>query len=125
MENNCSNCIHRQVCFRTPSTLLCGHYRDEATMIESPVALGSTVYVRIAYKNSDIVHVNPCTVTGLHLRDTDGPNYNCTKREEYMILRPNPPASGFSKHVPFSKIGKEVFFTEQDARMYGKEDEYV
>lgn len=122
MTENCSNCIHRVVCCPAPKDLICGHYKDEATMIESPCPIGTTIYIRVRTDKKDPTQffITTATVVGLHLRDTEG--YRGLKKEEYLVVRGS---CGFSNHIPFSHIGKKVFFNEQDAKMYGKEEEYL
>ena len=108
--SNCLNCIHRCVCgikFKD-ITNPCPHYKDESMMIESPCPIGTTIFLRHLLKDGSFF-VNTATVVGLHLRDTE--SRRKLKREEYLVVRGG---YGFSKHIPFSHIGKYAFFTHKE-----------
>ena len=117
--DKCYTCIHSNVCDWQHAPRYvdivtnekgCAYYKNRDCMIESPCPIGTTIYIRRKMKDGG-VWVQPVTVVGLHLKDTE--DYRGAKREEYLVARG---AYGFSKHIPFNKIGKEVFFSEEEAK---------
>lgn len=79
----------------------------EKKIFISPCKIGDTVYILY---NGKYPHLNSATVSGVHLRDET--YRGGKKRREYIVVRNN----GFSKHLPFDKIGKMWFLDESAAK---------
>lgn len=118
----CRTCIHSRVCYVKTNRESykgsfklspCEFHRTE-TIAELPCNVGDTVYVLVYLKGGFPSHYRAKTCTGIHI------SYGKTVRpvtgteEKYLVVNSD---IGRAEHIPFSEIGKNVFFSEEEAKI--------
>ena len=118
----CETCIHAQVCYlkanrdnytgvlkMTP----CSHHRTESDSLDMPCSVGDTVYILVNLKGGRPSHYRAKTCIGIHISYQKFVPHQYGNESKYLIVNSD---TGHAEHIPFREIGKNVFFSEEEAR---------
>lgn len=126
--STCKDCLHYEVCQALEDNgdlpkinpKRCGCFKDRSKFIELPCKVGDTVYQMVyCYdRKNRPVTIRPNSyiakeVVGIHICDSRlRVNALSNKKyRDYLIVG----ACNSLEHIPFSKIGKSVFLTKEEA----------
>lgn len=114
----CKDCLHLEACKQWYTALPdkyhdgCEHFKPRSRFVELPCNIGDTVYTILYLKKGKPGGIIERRCTGIHISE------KVLKRRSakaYYYLTTNT-EFGSTVHIPFSKIGKSVFFTYEEAK---------
>ena len=121
-SRQCEACIHARVCYLKTNRenytgvlnlTPCEFYRTEADTSELPCAVGQLVYMLVYYQGGIPSHYRAKTCTGIHISCEKAVRNRTGTITKYLIVSSD---IGRAEHIPFREIGKNVFFSEEEAR---------
>lgn len=115
----CEDCIHYDLCVCVGTRKLypgssegCRFFADKSRFVELPCNIGDTIYKVLYLKRGKPGGICERICTGIHISE------KVLKRRSakaYYYLTTNT-EFGSTTHIPFSDIGRSVFFTYEEAK---------
>ena len=116
----CKTCIHTKVCFVRGNRENAGDFKlspcklhRTETISELPCNIGDPVYMLVYYKGGMPSHYRAKTCTGIHISYGKAVRPRAGTEDKYLVVNTD---IGRAEHIPFHEIGKNVFFTEEEAK---------
>lgn len=118
----CKTCIHARVCYIKSNrenytgglkVSPCEFHRTETDTLVLPCKVGDPVYMLVYYQGGRPSHYKVKTCIGIHISYEKAVRHRTGTETKYLVVNSD---IGHAEHIPFREIGKNVFFSEEEAK---------